>query len=331
MLTRSLAELDTAFLQSKGYPVKVGLAGEMLRTPELNENRKWLEKHLLDMHVFKDQAKDFALMAGVPPETAEALAVGAPKAPDLKEAKRAARSAKKAAKLAAKDVEREVAAGEDWREALVASSRADAASHVAASVVATKEHQARKVARKTAVVSDPVSAIVDLPALVREVMVREAKGNGYEADGKDCDSQGQRNLKQAQDQYLSAGLTLIKIKTAVAGTEKAFLKVLFTNGCELQRTRVLELISIGSGKKTVDGLRAETAERVAAHRARKASVTKEDVTDAKLFAKAWKLILVMSPPQQRRTLSKLTKLLADTKSVAEQRATEALEQPGASP
>ena len=314
MLNRSLAELDTAFPLIKGYAAKVIQAGAMLRTPEINENRKWLEKHLCELGVFKDQARDFALHAGT-----EAPAAAETPEPDLKAAKKVARAAKKAALLACEDMERE-AKTETGMDAAIAAATAEQAAAKTAKAVAEMEHQARKVARKTKdgqktfdspqEAHAPHEQVADLVKLIARVVALEAKGLA-------ADDKSQYQLEKVQQFYKAAGLTLIEIKTAVAGTEKQFMAALKDNGCELKRTRIYDLIAIGDGKTTVAGLRADIAARVQRFREKEkmkeVSVTNDDVTDAQLFAKVSKLLLAMSSPQQQRTLDWLGKQLADGK------------------
>ncbi|QAY95109.1 hypothetical protein CWB41_04675 [Methylovirgula ligni] len=102
----------------------------------------------------------------------------------------------------------------------------------------------------------------------------------------------EKALGKAEDHYKAAGLQLIEVKKRIAAggpdgdgasTFEAFLKQ-----HAIGRSRAYDMIAIADGRKTLEGIRAKTAQRVAAHadRSRTALASVSNGQSAKLRKKA---------------------------------------------
>lgn len=74
---------------------------------------------------------------------------------------------------------------------------------------------------------------------------------------------GDRTAEKAADHYRAAGLLLVEAKNRIAKDGSKFDDFIFD--CGIGRSRAYELIGIAKGTKTLAGIRASTAERVARH------------------------------------------------------------------
>lgn len=74
---------------------------------------------------------------------------------------------------------------------------------------------------------------------------------------------GDKSAEKAADHYRAAGLQLMEAKKRMAETGGKFAD--FVYECGIGRSRAYELIGIANGTKTVAGIRATVAERVARH------------------------------------------------------------------
>jgi hypothetical protein len=74
---------------------------------------------------------------------------------------------------------------------------------------------------------------------------------------------GDRTAERAADHYRAAGLLLIEAKSRIAKDGGNFADFIYD--CGVGRSRAYELIGIAKGTKTLAGIRASTAERVARH------------------------------------------------------------------
>ncbi|WP_426615727.1 hypothetical protein [Bradyrhizobium sp. McL0616] len=72
-----------------------------------------------------------------------------------------------------------------------------------------------------------------------------------------------KSAEKAADHYRAAGLQLVEAKKRIAETGGKFAD--FVYECGIGRSRAYELIGIANGTKTVAGIRATVAERVARH------------------------------------------------------------------
>lgn len=87
---------------------------------------------------------------------------------------------------------------------------------------------------------------------------------------------GDRTAEKAADHYRAAGLLLIEAKSRIAKDGGNFADFIYN--CGVARSRAYELIGIAKGTKTLAGIRASTAERVARH-ARRGREAAESVTN----------------------------------------------------
>lgn len=87
---------------------------------------------------------------------------------------------------------------------------------------------------------------------------------------------GDRAADKAADHFRAAGLRLLDAKAAVAAAGLKFNGWLIEN--DIGRSRAYELIGIAKGTKTLAGIRASTADRVARH-ARKGREAKESASN----------------------------------------------------
>lgn len=87
---------------------------------------------------------------------------------------------------------------------------------------------------------------------------------------------GDRTAEKAADHYRAAGLLLIEAKSRIAKDGGNFADFIYN--CGVGRSRAYELIGIAKGTKTLAGIRASTAERVARH-AKRGREAAESVTN----------------------------------------------------
>lgn len=87
---------------------------------------------------------------------------------------------------------------------------------------------------------------------------------------------GDKSAEKAADHYRAAGLQLVEAKKRIAENGGKFAD--FVYECGIGRSRAYELIGIANGTKTVAGIRATVAERVARH-ADKNRKARESVTN----------------------------------------------------
>jgi hypothetical protein len=112
-----------------------------------------------------------------------------------------------------------------------------------------------------------------LEDLGKEIAARLEKIRGYEAAARE---KAGVELQKADDHWISITQTLARVKAQCSGMGFKAFKERYCP--DLGRSRVYELLAIGSGKKTVEETRLETRKRTAKSRA-KVSATDASVAD----------------------------------------------------
>jgi hypothetical protein len=127
---------------------------------------------------------------------------------------------------------------------------------------------------------------------------------------------GDRAADKAADHFRAAGIRLIDAKAAVANAGIKFDAWLAENS--IGRSRAYELIAIAKGTKTLAGIRAATAERVAKHsRNRAAESVTNGLGNYKKFSETIRVALnvwAAAPEEWRETFRTARDIPADVQA-----------------
>jgi len=128
---------------------------------------------------------------------------------------------------------------------------------------------------------------------------------------------GDRAADKAADHYRAAGLRLLDAKAAVAADGLKFDDWLSKN--DIGRSRAYELIAIAKGTKTLAGIRAATADRVARHA--KSNRPAESVSNGLASYNKFKETILVAlntwaaaPPEWREAFADLRNIPAELES-----------------